>query len=68
MFKKNSSAQKFWATATIVFTITTAIILLVAIWVITPDSSEIVGKTIATSITLAAFSFVLFLVASFSRK
>ena len=68
IFCKKCSGQKIFAVATTFFTITTAIILLVAIWGIDIDSSEVVGKTVATSITLAAFSFVFFIVASFSKK
>ncbi|MFA6457814.1 MAG: hypothetical protein WCV72_00300 [Patescibacteria group bacterium] len=60
--------QKCFGIATIVFTITTALILLTAIWVVRPEDHQILGQLIATSITFAAFSFVFFLVTTFWKK
>ncbi|MCF7846296.1 MAG: hypothetical protein K9L85_03580 [Candidatus Peribacteraceae bacterium] len=60
--------QKFWASATVIFTITTALTLLTAVWFFDPDGSRIIARLIMTSITLAALSFVFFLVATFSKK
>ncbi|MCF7836916.1 MAG: hypothetical protein K9L85_03875 [Candidatus Peribacteraceae bacterium] len=61
-------SKTFLAKATIAFTVLTAILLLVAIWGIEIGDSKIIGQIIATSITLAALSFVSFLVVSFWQK
>jgi len=65
---KNTQLKTIFGWATVVCTIITAIVLLTAIWWFSPDDSELAGRMIATSITFSAFSFVLFIVASFWKK
>ena len=60
--------KNLFAKATIVFTITTALLLLSLIWEVFGWGNDLIEKMVATSITLAAFSFVSFLVANFAKK
>lgn len=62
---KKLSLKKIFGIATVVFTVVTALVLLLIIWGALPEPSELQGKVAATSVTLAAFSFVMFLVMSF---
>lgn len=66
---KITQLKDCFAKATITFTALTAIFLLSLIWeVFGRTQSDVLPRLVATAITLAAFSFVLFLVASFSKK
>jgi hypothetical protein len=60
--------KTFLAKTTIFFTITTAFLLLTMIWGLVGIDPELQGKIIATSVTLAALSFVSFLVVSFWKE
>ncbi|MFH1375662.1 MAG: hypothetical protein ABIH35_03270 [Patescibacteria group bacterium] len=62
---KKLSLKKIFGITTMVFTVVTAVVLLLLIWEAVIAEPELRGKIAATSITLAALSFVLFLVASF---
>ncbi|MFH0776334.1 MAG: hypothetical protein V1936_01845 [Patescibacteria group bacterium] len=65
---QKNSLQNLFASATIVFATVTAIVLLLTIWWLGKVAPELAGRLVGTSITLAALSFVLFLVATFAKK
>ncbi len=65
---KTIELKRIFGVLTVFFTVSTAVLLLLAIWEVLSPEEMIFPQLIGTSITFAAFSFVLFIVTSFWKK